>query len=208
MPRFLQSALSALVAIGLVVAWTSVPPTSYTFDSTPNEMRVEGGSTIHDWSCPIKTLDGTLQVDTAGAAKTPIAPPSKVQVSIPVDAITCDNGTMNEKLREALKMESHPQVQFSLQEAQVSPLPDSGSGWFQVDATGTLTLAGNQRQIDLPVSGQRLENGDLRFVGRHTIRLSDYGIERPSAMFGAIKVSKKVTVHFDVTATPNANERD
>jgi hypothetical protein len=40
-------------------------------------MNVEGGSTIHDWSCPIKTLNGTLEVDAAG--ETPIGALSGVQ---------------------------------------------------------------------------------------------------------------------------------
>lgn len=203
MTRTLQLAVPILLALGLLVAWTGTPIASYTFRSTPNEMNVEGGSTIHDWSCPIKTLDGTLKLDTTGTAQSPIGAPSQVQVEVPVDAIQCDNDTMNEKLREALQMNAYPKVYFSLEDAQVSPLPDSGASWFTIDAAGELILAGKRRQIELPVKGQRLDDGNLRFVGHHTIRLSDYDIERPSAMFGAIKTSKKVTVNFDVTATPD-----
>ena len=205
MPRSLRVALTAVLGAVLLVAWTGVPPASYTFSSSPNEMRVEGGSTIHDWSCPITTLDGTLNMDTSSTAQNPIGPPSKVEVTVPVDAITCDKETMNEKLREALQMEKHPNVRFALQTAQVSPPPDSGQAWFQIDAEGSHTLDGAERQIELPVQGRRLADGDLRFVGQHTIRLSDYEVDRPSAMFGAIKTSKKVTVHFDVTATPTSN---
>lgn len=187
------------------MAWTSVPPVTYTFQSTPNEMNVEGGSTVHDWSCPINTLNGRLELDPADTAQTPIGALSHLKVEVPVDAIQCDNDTMNEKLREALQMNAYPKVYFTLEDAQVSALPDSGKAWFKVDATGELILAGERRQIELPVKGQRLENGNLRFVGSHTLRLSDYGIDRPSAMFGTIKTSKEVTVNFDVTATPSSN---
>jgi polyisoprenoid-binding protein YceI len=204
MSRILQLAVTILLALGVLVAWTGAPLVSYTFESTPNEMSVEGGSTIHDWSCPIKTLDGTFRADTAGTEEVPVGAPSRVQVEVPVDAIQCDNGTMNEKLREALNMNAYPKVYFSLKDAQVSPLPDSGKSWFQVDAKGQLILAGERRQIEMPVKAQRLDTGNLRFVGSHTIRLSDYDIERPSAMLGTIKVSKEVTVNFDVTATPNS----
>lgn len=197
-------AIVALLTLGFLVAWTGQPPVTYTFESTPNEMNVEGGSTVHDWSCPIQTLNGTVRMDTTSTAQAPIGAPSRVQVEVPVDAIQCEKGTMNEKLREALQMNSYPTVYFSLKDAQVSPLPDSGKSWFSVDATGELILAGERRQIDLPVKGKRLDNGDLRFVGSYTILLSDYGIERPSAMFGTIKTSKEVTVNFDVTATPSS----
>lgn len=205
MTRTSYVTLATLLVLGLLVAWTGRPPTTYTFESTPNEMNVEGGSTVHDWSCPIQTLGGSLQLDTAGTAETPLGAPSRGQVEVPVDAIQCDKDTMNEKLREALRMNAYPEVYFTLKEAQVSPLPDSGDAWFLIDAKGELLLKGSRRQIELPIKGQRLESGDLRFVGSHTIRLSDYGIDRPSAMFGAIKTSKEVTVNFDVTATPDSN---
>jgi polyisoprenoid-binding protein YceI len=169
-------------------------------------MSVEGGSTLHDWSCPIESISGSLDIDTAQTDQgAPIAGLSGTQVAVPVDAIQCDKDTMNEKLREALQMNSYPEVYFSLEDAQVSPLPDSGATWFQVEATGELILAGERRQVELPVKGEKLDNGNLRLTGSHTIRLSDYDIERPSAMLGTITVSKDVTVNFDVTATPDSN---
>lgn len=203
MTRLLYTAFTLLLAGTVLIAWTGLPPASYTFQSPPNEMSVEGGSTLHDWSCPIETLDGTLQIDTTATdAEMPLTGVPRVQVQVPVDAIQCDKDTMNEKLREALQMNAYPQVHFTLEDATVSPLPDSGQAWFSIDATGELILAGERRQIDLPLKGQRLSNGDFRFVGSHTIRLSDYDIDRPSAMLGTIKTSKKVTVNFDVSATP------
>jgi polyisoprenoid-binding protein YceI len=206
MTRSFLAAFTVLLAGTLLAAWSLQSPVSYTIEPTPNEMYVEGGSTLHDWSCPIKGLSGSLEANAAQAADAPpISEVSKSRVQVPVDSIQCDKDTMNEKLREALQMNAYPKVYFSLDDAQVSPLPDSGASWFSVDATGELILAGERRQIELPVQGQHLDNGNIRLTGSHTIRLSDYDIERPSAMLGTIKTSKDVTVHFDVTATPDTN---
>lgn len=206
MTRFFGATFSLLLAGTLLAAWSFQPPVSYTFEPTPNEMYVEGGSTVHDWSCPIEELSGSLQADTAQSEDSSLLRGvSKTKVQVPVDGIQCDKDTMNEKLREALQMNAYPQVYFSLSDAQVSPLPDSGAAWFSIDATGELILAGERREIELPVKGKRLDNGHLRLVGSHTLRLSDYDIDRPSAMLGTIKTSKDVTVHFDVTATPDTN---
>jgi len=205
MTRLISVRFGLLLAATVLVAWSVPPPTSYTFEATPNEMYVEGGSTVHDWSCPIEELGGTLRATTSDSeTAAPMSGVSDAQVQVPVDAIQCDNGTMNEKLREALQVNAYPEVYFSLSEAQVSPLPDSGDTWFSVDAAGELILAGERRQIDLPVQGRRLDDGALRLTGSHTIRLSDYDVDRPSAVLGTIKVSKKVTVHFDLMATPTA----
>jgi len=206
MTRSLHAVFILLLAGAFLAAGASRPPVSYTFEPTMSEMSVEGGSTLHDWSCPIESLDGSLNVDTAHTSQgAPISGLTRTQVSVPVDAIQCDKDTMNEKLREALQMNSYPEVYFSLKDAQVSALPDSGATWFRVDATGELILAGERRQIEIPVQGTKLDNGNLRLTGSHTIRLSDYDIDRPSAMLGTITVSKEVTVNFDVTATPDSN---
>lgn len=206
MTRSLPTVLILLLTSIALVAWSVQPPASYTIQSTPNEMNVEGGSTLHDWSCPIESVSGSLEIDPAETEDgAPISGVSGAQVQVPVDAIQCDKDTMNEKLREALQMNSYPEVYFSLEDAQVTALPDSGAAWFAVDATGELILAGERRQIELPVQGKRLDDGTLRLTGSHTIRLSDYDIDRPSAMLGTVKTSKEVTVNFDVTATPDSN---
>jgi len=206
MTRPLPPILILLFAGAFLAAGPVQPPLSYTFEPSMSEMSVEGGSTLHDWSCPIEGLSGSVDIDTSQAeAGAPISGVEETQVTVPVDAIQCDKDTMNEKLREALQMNSYPEVYFSLADAQVSALPDSGATWFDVKATGELILAGERRQVDLPVQGRMLDNGNLRLTGHHTIRLSDYDIERPSAMLGTITVSKEVTVNFDVTATPDSN---
>lgn len=206
MTRFLSTIVGLLVATLAIGAWSGPPAVSYTFEPSMSAMSVEGGSTLHDWSCPIESLSGSLDIDTAQTTDgAPVSGVSGTQVAVPVDAIQCDKDTMNEKLRAALQMNSYPEVYFSLADAQVSPLPDSGATWFNVDATGELILAGERRQIEIPVQGETLDNGNLRLTGSHTIRLSDYDIERPSAMLGTITVSEEVTVHFDVTATPDSN---
>lgn len=204
-PRLTPLALiAAALAVVLMAAGSGVA-IPYSFNSSPNEMKVTGGSTLHDWSCPIESLNGTFQADTTNASSTSMSGLTGVQVEVPVDAIQCDRSTMNEKLREALKMEDHPMVRFTMTEAQMRPLPDSSESWFAVDAKGTLRMAGEQRTVSLPVKGQRHADGSLRFVGSHTITLNDYDMERPSAMLGTIKVSEDVTVHFDVTATPGSD---
>lgn len=203
MTRHHSKYLIGLVGL-LFAAWAGLSLAPYTLESSSSTMSVEGGSTLHDWTCPIESVDGNFQMETADADAQPLDAIKRAQIQVPVDAIVCEKETMNEKLREALQMNKYPQVYFTLKSAQLSPLPDSGKSWVSVDAAGELVLAGQRRMIELPVKGQRLDSGDFRFVGSHTIRLSDYDIERPSAMFGTIKTSKEVTVNFDVTATPSS----
>jgi hypothetical protein len=87
-----------------------------------------GGSTLHDRSCPIESLSGPLNIDTAQTTDgAPVSGVSGTQVAVPVDAIRCGRDTTSEKLQAALQMDPCPEVYFSPADVQVSPLPDSGA---------------------------------------------------------------------------------
>ena len=165
-------------------------------------MRVEGTSTLHDWSCPVESMTGTFQIDTTASESVPISGLNRAHISVPVEQIVCDKNTMNEKLQDAMQINAYPQVMYTLQSVNLQPLPDSSASWFEAQTTGELMIAGERQGIDMMVKGQKMDDGRLRFIGQHTITLSDYDVDRPSALLGTIKTGKDVTIHFDVVAAP------
>jgi polyisoprenoid-binding protein YceI len=66
-------------------------------------------------------------------------------------------------------------------------------------------ISGTRKQITLPVKAQRLDDGGLRFVGSTTFNMSEYGVDPPTVMLGAIKTGDEITINFDVVATPPAS---
>jgi hypothetical protein len=52
------------------------------------------------------------------------------------------------------------------------------------------------------VEGKMLENGQVQFVGHHTLLMTDYDLEPPVAMFGALRTADEVTVHAELIAAP------
>jgi hypothetical protein len=195
---------ASLLAVAGMLLMGALPvfPTSYTLQSDASSMHVEGTSTLHDWSCPVGAMEGSFQIDTSSTASAPISGIRRAHMSVPVEQIDCDNGTMNDKLREALQVNAYPTVIYTLESAELQPLPDSTARWFKMQTTGELIVAGARNQIDMTVKGQRLGDGRLRFVGQKALKLSAFDVERPSAMLGAIKTGDEVTVHFDVAAAP------
>jgi polyisoprenoid-binding protein YceI len=62
-------------------------------------------------------------------------------------------------------------------------------------------MAGKTKQVTLTVKVKTLPNGDLQLTGSYPIKMTEYSIEPPTAMMGAIKVGEEVTVNFDLTVT-------
>lgn len=173
--------LAVLVAIGGRVHAQQI---------TESTMRIEGTSSVHDFTCSVKSLTGSIAVneDVGGVESATIV--------VPVSQIDCDNGTMNKKVREALNASSHPGISFTLGSA--TPGGTNGA-WQSILLSGELEMNGKKRPIQMTVEGQRNGNGTIVYRGSAPIDMTDHDVRPPTAMLGALKTSAEVQVHFEVT---------
>ena len=187
----MKRSLLLLAALAFVfVGWAdSASAQSYTFQNS-SKIWVEGTSSVHDWQCNVAQFAGTVAAEPADAG---LASLSGTSLTVPVQGIDCDNGTMNGKVRDALG--SSP-VRYALKSA--TPGAPGADGWFEIRTTGDLTINGTTRTVQMNVRGKATEGG-FRFTGQHALQMTDYGISPPTAMFGALKTGDQVTVHFDAT---------
>ncbi len=160
-----------------------------------SKIWIEGTSTVHDWTCQVEQLAGALDAEPGQDG---LGELGAARVTVPVQGIDCDNGTMDGKLRDALKASSSPAVRYTLTRAEVGA--PGADGWFTLDTTGRLSMAGATRNVAMEVRGKALGGGRFRFTGQLPLRMTDFGIDPPTALLGALKTGDQVTVHFDVTA--------
>ncbi len=64
-------------------------------------------------------------------------------------------------------------------------------------------MAGKTLPIDLKVSYKLAANGELKIIGSKQLTMTDFGMEPPTAMMGAIKVGNEISVTFEITLTNN-----
>lgn len=190
--------LSLMIAGVFVVAgWT---PRSeivrYTF-TEESEVRVEGTSSLHDWSAEGTSIAGMMEI-TGGGGLLDGGTLTKGNLTIPVGGLDTDNNTMNKKMRAALKADTYSTITYQLVSATLTGAPEGNS--FQILATGELTLAGVSKTIEVKLDGQDLGGGKLRLIGSYALQMTEYGMKPPSAMLGTIKTGDMVTIHFDLIA--------
>lgn len=170
----------------------------FTF-SEKTTMQIQGTSTLHDWTCQVNKVDGSIEMDSKLFAKGIWAENSKIKmlkVSVPIESIKSPRGAaMEKKLYNALKFETFPNIIFTLNNIKSIP-SKTGSG--KVDANGTLTVAGVEKPINLMVNASFTPEKNLSFEGSYTLNMKDFNIEPPSAMFGQIVSGEKVTISFNL----------
>jgi polyisoprenoid-binding protein YceI len=99
---------------------------------------------------------------------------------------------MDKKMHAALKMEEYPKVSFVFQELKKT---DGSETAFMIH--GMLTVAGTEQAVDITSDFHEVD-GQYVFKGSKEIRLQDYNMEPPTAMFGQIIVGDNVTIDFDL----------
>jgi polyisoprenoid-binding protein YceI len=157
-----------------------------------SKLWIEGTSTMHDWTCRVGQFSGSLE-----AASEAVEQIGSAGVSVPVRGLECKNGTMNKKALEALKAKDHPSITYQLSRADLQGVT---SQEFELKTTGRLTIAGTTRDVAMTVKGKPLGDGSFRFTGSTPLKMSDFGIDPPTAMLGTMKTGNQIVVHFDVVA--------
>ena len=191
MNRF-SIAVAALLL--LIVAGWQASKTHYVLIDE-SKIWVTGTSTIHDWTCNVGEVDGWVDADVVET----LTGFSKAEITVQADGLSCKNGTMDKKARNALASDDHPIIRYTLKAAQVNA---TGKASFTASTTGRLTIAGETHTVTATVKGQRMLDGQLRFSTTLPITMSDYEVDPPTAMLGTLKTGDEVTVHVEAVAAP------
>ena len=178
-----------LTPIGIPSEQLAVQPQS--------KMWIEGTSTIRSFQCAVPDFTLTVHAEGTGAVTAVLGGQKAVRtvdLTVPAAKMDCGNGKMNEHMLKAVKAEQNPTIKFTLASYDVAKAGDGVQGTLR----GTLALGGAQHPIDVSAVATDAGNGAMRIVGGYEVALSAFDLERPSLMFGRIKVGDKIQVKFDL----------
>ncbi|MFZ2899499.1 MAG: YceI family protein [Saprospiraceae bacterium] len=165
-----------------------------TYKISKSSMTINGSSNVHDWTSSVTELKGQGVFVVANNALTGI---NSLEISVPVLSIKSSKGSiMDNKTYSALKSKEYSLISFQL--VRVDGIEKTTTG-YKVKTTGNLTVAGVKKSISLTVDGKLLSDGSLNFKGSRALKMTDFGIDPPTAMMGAMTVGNDVTVNFDIT---------
>jgi len=123
-----------------------------------------------------------------------------IRIVMQVRSIKGDMGpVMNNKTYKALKGDADPEITFALSDA-VS-LTRIAAGDKAILVKGSLTLAGVTRPVTMSIRSFQAAPGRMTIEGEQKIKMTDYGVRPPSALFGTMKASPEITINFKTDFT-------
>jgi polyisoprenoid-binding protein YceI len=153
-------------------------------------MTLNGTTPIKNWKMSATGIVGEAVMAIAEGSE--LLEIRSLQFSLPVANLKGEVKAMDEDAYEALKADRHKDISFKLISADVS----SRGGISRVAARGSLTVAGVTREVTLMMQGALKCDGTIAFTGSQLVKMSDYNVEPPSILFGAIKARDEMTLTY------------
>ena len=162
-------------------------------------VTIHGTSNLHDWDEDIQTVTGNATINWNEDKSFDL---DAINIKMNVYSIKSHEGSfMNNNTYKALKADAHPVITFILR----SPLKSikANSIANNVSMSGSLTIAGVTNNITMQVKLVMDSQGKLTIEGSQIIKMTDYGVIPPTALFGAIRTRDNITLSFKGNFIPN-----
>jgi polyisoprenoid-binding protein YceI len=170
------------IAIALIFATNMVIGQTYSSKLSESSMTVSGTSTLHDWESDVEELSATCTIEGDEMQST--------SFSAEVKSIKSGTDSMDENTYEALEADDHGQITF-----KSKTIKRSGNNLV---VSGVLTIAGSSQNITMNLIMEKWKANSMTVSGDYTLKMTDYGIQPPKAMWGTIKTGDEVTIKFEI----------
>jgi polyisoprenoid-binding protein YceI len=170
----------------------------FVLDKENSKLIVSGTSNLHDWEMEAETFSVATNLKMNDGT---IEEVSSVNFTCLVSDITSDKRIMNSKAHDALQEKKHPEIKFQLNSSDAVKLSDG-----KIELTGTLTIAGKSKKVNITSNYQPEGTNKLAVSGEVSLKMTDFGIEPPTAMFGAVETDDKITVKYSFEFNKSRDE--
>jgi len=154
--------------------------------TSQSKVTILGTSSLHDWESIVEDFDfsARLEGDTL----------KSISGILMTKSIESGKSIMNDKTYDALKAEKFPKIIFTS-----DFLIRDGD---QFNGSGKLQIAGKEKIIPMKVIFDSAR--PMFFTGEVSLKMTDFGVDPPSAMFGTITTGDEIKIQYNISMTSNS----
>lgn len=155
-------------------------------------ITVLGTSNVHDWSLTSTKIDSQGDFKLENGQLTAL---QSFNFSVEAKSLKSEHESMDNRTYKTMKADQFPKVTYKLTSATVTTLQ---KGKYLIKAKGDLTIAGVTQSIVLDVNAVVNPDNTITCSGAENLKLTDYKIDPPSFMLGAMKVKNDLTIKYNL----------
>ncbi|HEY4324169.1 MAG TPA: YceI family protein [Mucilaginibacter sp.] len=156
---------------------------------------INGTSTLHAWKQKVGKIWGSGDVKQNNEKSCTL---QSFKIIMQVTSIKNEEyPLMNNSTYKALKANKFPEITFVLDEPVANI--NYGLTLCSTTAKGRLTIAGVTRGITMPIKIAFDEGKKMIIDVEQQLKMTDYGVDPPTMLFGLIKTGDMITISFKTT---------
>jgi polyisoprenoid-binding protein YceI len=155
-------------------------------------VKVLGSSNIHDWTMNATSVDSQGDFKIEGGQLRGL---SSFSFSADAKGLKSEHTSMDDRTYKCIKADQFSKITFKLTSAVVTEIQKDK---YAIKALGDLTISGATQAITLNVTAVVNADNTINCTGSQKIKLTDYKIDPPSFMLGAMKVANDLTIQFNL----------
>lgn len=181
-----------LGSIIVMVATTQISVAqSFNVNNSASNLIIEGTSNIHDWEIEAKDQQGKLTAELSDGQLVKI---SQLDFNVKAESLKSGKGGMDKNTYKALNTDKYKTITYKL--TKVENIDCTTAGNCKVTATGNLTISGTTRPLEI-IFDAKVNSDKIVLSGNKSIKMTDFKIDPPKAMFGTITTGDEVIIKFE-----------
>jgi len=178
-----QRFVCVLIALAFI-STSSNAQTTWTVQEG-SSIVIDGKSNKSDWSVTANEFTGSFIFEDDV--------PQSGDLVVAVREIKSGRSLIMDRLMHgAFQVDDYEEIAFSLGAAEEG---EEGA-WL---LSGNLTMTGTTKPVTVQLSSADAAEGQKRFNGTYELKMSDYEMKAPTAMFGSLITKDDVMITFDLT---------
>lgn len=154
-------------------------------------IKVLGSSNVHDWTMESSVMES--QGDFKFNADNQLHSLTALTFSVEAKSLKSEHESMDNRTYKTMKADKFPKVTYRLSSAVISMVQKNK---YLIKTTGELTIAGATQTIAMDITATVGQDKTIICTGSEKLKLTDYKIDPPSFMLGAMKVKNDLTIQF------------
>lgn len=168
--------------------------------SPESKISISGTSNLSSWNIEVKQISGHVKMRNTISRKNILDKGDAFEsVVLHIDVRSMESGrgtTMDNRAHESLKGNEHPVIVFTSRKAEVKDIKNNQEDVFEIYLEGDLQVAGITQLVQLHLKGIKIGK-DFIFSGSKPLKMTDFDIKPPTAMFGQIVAGDEIIVQFE-----------
>ncbi|SRX55458.1 YceI family protein [Aequorivita sp. CIP111184] len=185
----------ALILMMIGISSIGYAQTIYRIQDNKNvSMKLNGTSTFHDWEMDATRAKGEAQLIFSTTNESELASIKALSFTLEVKDLKSDNSKLDKNAYKALKADKYKYISYKLTSSEESP----EKGGFLLKTRGKLTIAGTTKDIAMDIHLIINQNTAITYKGSYELNMTDYNVEPPSFMLGAMSTGDALKLDFEV----------